>query len=97
MYELKIEKHVRGNAIDMVPLSESKVDRAVFNGCVNAVLGRNVKTAEEFEKVIGFKDEREDEIIESLEEFGLIDVEKENELSMLEKHVETKLRTIEKK
>lgn len=92
VYEPKIRKGVRGNAIDMMPLSESMVDRAVFNACIEVVLGREVKTNEEFRKVVEWKDTREEEIVEALGEFGLIDVDKEEDLAKLEKFVEEKLK-----
>ena len=77
--------------MDMIPLSESRVDRAVFNACIEVVLGREVQTDEEFEKVSEWKAEREDRIVEALEKFGLIDVEKEEELVKLEKFVKKEL------
>lgn len=91
MYEPKIGKDVRGSAIDMCCLSENEVDRAVFNACIEVLLGREVRTSEEFSKVAEWKDEREEIIIEALEEFGLIDVEKEEELVRLEEFVKKEL------
>jgi len=92
MYEPKIRKGVRGSALDMCCLSESMVDRAVFNACTEVVLGREVRTDEEFSKVAEWKTEREDRIVEALEKFGLIDVNKEKELVKLERFVKGKLK-----
>ena len=92
MYEPKIRKDVRGSAMDICCLSESMVDRVVFNACIEVVLGREVRTDEEFERVSKWKAEREEKIVEALGKFGLIDVEKEEELVKLEKFVEEKLK-----
>ena len=51
-YKLKTKVPVKGPAWIIVPISESLVDRAVFNGCARVVLQKDyIETQEEFDRV----------------------------------------------
>jgi len=67
VYPLQIAKGIVAPAYVMVPLLESEVDRAVFNGIARIVLGKlPVATQEDFDKVVKIKDDAEDLIFHEL-------------------------------
>jgi len=68
VYPVRMKKDLRGPAFFIVPISESPVDRAVFNGIVRSVLGDDsiVETQEQLRKVCRIKYHNESQIVELL-------------------------------
>ncbi|RLC73897.1 MAG: hypothetical protein DRI61_17630 [Chloroflexi bacterium] len=90
MYPLKIKKGIKGPAWIMVPLSESMVDRAVFNGIMRKILGKEFcETQEEFERVVRIKDRHEDDVVRLLKESQLLvhDPPLKEELERIEQYM----------
>jgi len=68
-YPVRMKKGIKGPAFIIVPISESLVDRAVFNGLVRKSLGKDqMESEDEMKKVIRIKWNNEDQILQLLEQ-----------------------------
>lgn len=83
VYKVRIEKGVMGRAIIMVPISESPVDTAVFNACVEAHLGHDCRNTKEIEEVYTYWNENELRILKVLNDV-MIDSLKPEEMKKIE-------------
>ena len=93
MYLLNCKESFEAPAWIMIPLSESAIDIAVFNGCIQAFLKKDVcDTQEDFDLVWQTKQSYEDVISQVLSKISSVEVMSEDFLKSIQFAIFTRLK-----